>query len=325
MRISRRSALGFIAAGAVHTALPHVSRAANTTPLPVVATFSIIEDLVANVGGDFVDITTIIDTGVDPHTFEPNPQQVVQLTEAALIFEIGIDFEPWLDDIYGSSGSDALRVPLSDQIDLLTTENNRRDESSDHEEGNDHDDHDHGEFDPHIWQNVANAQVMVEQIRDALIDIDIDNASAYAANALVYLAKLEQLDTGIMEAVETVPAEQRKLVTEHNTFGYYADRYGFEIVGTDFASLTTEGAEPGAGDLAAFIEEIEASGARAIFPENTQDPQLMEQIAAEAGVTVGPPLYTDALGEEESPGATYIGMMQFNTDAIVTALTTGEE
>ncbi len=282
-------------------------------PLPVVATFSILGDLVQNVGGDRVIVTTIIGPGVDAHTFDPTPAQVVSISEAAVVFENGLGFEPWLDDIFESLGASGERVVVSSGIDLLPAS------ATDH-----HDDHtddiDPNEADPHIWQSVANAIVMVENIRDGLIAADPDGSSTYESNATAYLQALQDLDVEIMAAISTIPEDQRKLVTAHDTFGYYADRYGLEIIGTALGSTTTEGADPSAMEIASLIDEIVATGVQAIFPETVQNPGLIEQIADEAGVNVGPPLFTDALGPDGSPGDTYVGMMTFNTDAIVSAL-----
>jgi zinc/manganese transport system substrate-binding protein len=289
--------------------------AAQDEPLKVVATFSILADLVDNVGGDAVEIDTLAGANADAHTFEPSPEQVVALADAAVIFENGLGFEPWLDDIVDAAQPDAPRIAVSDGIEL------RLADAGEHEEG-DEDDHEHedGDYDPHVWQSVANAQIMVENIRDALVDADPDRADVYEANAAAYLKTLEELDASIFEQVAAIPEDQRKLVTSHDTFGYFADRYGFEVIGTPFG-ISTESAEPAASDVAELIEIIEASGVPAIFTETIQNDSLIDQIANDAGVEVAPPLYTDALGDGESGASTYIDMMSSNVETIVTALT----
>jgi ABC-type Zn uptake system ZnuABC Zn-binding protein ZnuA len=180
--------------------------------------------------------------------------------------------------------------------------------------------HELGAFDPHVWHDVANAIVMTENIREALAAADPANVELYEANAEAAIAELEALDAAIREQVATLPEERRKLVTSHDTFGYFADAYGFEVLGTGFGSLSTEVGDPSARDIAILIGEIEEAGVPAIFAENVSNPDLMASIAAEAGVALSPALYTDALGPAGSPGETYAGMMQSNVTTIVDAL-----
>lgn len=197
----------------------------------------------------------------------------------------------------------------------------------DHHAEDDHDhegeaythDHAHGEFDPHIWHDPNNAVVMVENIRDALIEADAAHAAEYQANAEAYIAELTALDTYIREQVATIPETNRILVTSHDTFGYFADEYDFEVLNV-LGSLSTEAADPGAGEIAELVMEIQISGVPAIFTENITNPALVEQVASEAGVIVAPTLYTDALGQPGTPGDTYLSMMRYNVDTITEAL-----
>lgn len=310
-------------------------------PLKVVATFSILADWVQQVGGDRVEVVTIVPAGGDAHAFDPNPDQVGQIADADLIFEIGAGFETWLDDMIAASGSDAQRIVVSDGLDLIGA----TEEGDDHEGEETHaeeaspeaeheheaspetghaeesgDDHEHGEFDPHIWHDVANAIAIVEVIRAQLGMADSANAATFDANATAYTAELTELDTFIREQTGTLPEDRRKLVTSHDTFGYYARAYDFEIVGTALSSLTTESGDPPASEIAALVEQIQNSGVPAIFAENVSNPDLMQAIADEAGVTLAPTVYTDALGEPGSDGETFISMMRYNTTTIVTAL-----
>ncbi len=196
------------------------------------------------------------------------------------------------------------------------------DHDHDHDDDHDHDHghgHTHGEYDPHIWHSVANARIMVQNITAALVAADPDNAATYEANATAYLGELGELEAFIQQEVAQLPAERRKLVTTHDTFGYFARDYGFEVVGTALG-ITTEAADPSAGEIAALVAEIQAAGVPAIFAENIANPRLMETIAQEAGVEIGPMLFTDALGEPGSGGETYIDMMRYNVTAIVAAL-----
>lgn len=295
-------------------------------PLKVVATFSILADWVRNVGGDQIELVTIVPAGGDAHTFDPNPDQVGQIANADVILEIGAGFEPWLDDMYAASGSDAQRVAVTDGLDLIgATEEgddheNEASPEAGHEEEGEVDD-EHGEFDPHIWHDVTNAVASVETIRVALDSADSANAATYDANAAAYTAELTGLDAFIREQIGALPEDSRKLVTSHDTFAYYARAYDFEIVGTALNSLTTESGDPAAGEIATLVEQIQSAGVPAIFAENVSNSDLMQSIADEAGVTLAPTLYTDALGEPGSDGETYIAMMRYNTTTIVTALT----
>jgi zinc/manganese transport system substrate-binding protein len=284
-------------------------------PLQVVASFSILGDLVENVGGEAVEVTTLIGPGVDAHTYDPAPADLVILTEADVVFENGLGFEPWLDQFLESAQPPGARVVVTEGI-------TPREAGEDASEGNPDggDTHEHGQFDPHVWHDVRLATVIVGNIRDALAAADPARAELYEANAATYIAELEALDASIREQVATLPEERRKLVTSHDTFGYFADAYGFEVLGTALGSLSTEAGDPSARDIATLITMIEEAGVPAIFAENVANPDLMESIAAEAGVELAPPLYTDALGPPGSPGETYMGMMQSNVATIVDAL-----
>ena len=278
--------------------------------LPVVATFSVLGDLVQHVGGDAVTVTTLVGPGGDAHTFEPTPRESTALVDATVVFENGLGFEPWLDDLYAASGSKAARVVVTKNVKTRTAA----------EEGL-HDQH-ADEADPHVWHDVANTIEMVQTIAEGLASADPAHADAYRANAETYTAELRALDAFIVQQVNSIPAGRRKLVTSHDTFGYFAARYGFELVGTALGSASTEVADPSAAQVAALVQSIKAAGVPAIFAENVSNQQLIDTIANEAGVKVAPPLYTDALGEPGSAGATYIDMMRYNVSTIVTALGT---
>jgi zinc/manganese transport system substrate-binding protein len=291
---------------------------AQSNTIPVVATFSILGDLVKNVGGDLVEVETIVGANADAHTFEPAPQQVISLSNAVLIFENGVELEPWLDDIVSASATSATRIVVTEGIPLRSAEDDEHDEADSHEsnghdnnaheeddahedagghESNGHDDdaheednahegdngHQHGEFDPHVWTDVANAQIMVQNISNALIAADPDRADQYRAQTESYLAELSELDAEIVEMVSAIPEDQRLLVTSHDTFGYFADRYGFVVIGTPLG-ISTEASDPSAGDIARLIETIQETGVPAIFTENVQNLAVMEQIANDAGV-----------------------------------------
>jgi ABC-type Zn uptake system ZnuABC Zn-binding protein ZnuA len=295
--------------------------------LPVVATFSVLGDLVRNIGGEHVSVTVLAGPGVDTHTFEPTAADGVALANARLIFENGLDFETWLDDVYQAAGSKATRIVVSDGIAVIEGEHAEEQEEgedrsedeagaeADHEAG---DEHGHGEYDPHVWHSAANAIVMARNIGEALAAADPENATSYQDNAEAYTTELETLDAWITAQVSTLPAKQRKLVTTHDTFAYFAEQYGFEVIGT-LLPTSTEGASPSAQELAALVEAVRAAGVPAVFAETVSNNSLLEQVSTEAGVAVVT-LYTDALGPEGSPGGTYLDMMRANVNAIVTAL-----
>jgi len=297
-------------------------RAQESDPVRVVATFSILADWVQNVGGEHIELTTIVPAGGDAHTFDPSPEQLASIADADVIFEIGLGFESWLDDMVDASGSSAERVVVSDGIELLQGGDDHEGEESGDHEGDEHIDEggEHGESDPHIWGDVANAIGAVNIVNTHLNEVDEANAATYDANASAYITQLEDLDASIVTATQAIPEDGRKLVTTHDTFGYYAHAYGFEVVGTALNSLSTEGGDPPASEIAALVSQIQDEGVPAIFAENVSNNDLMQTIADEAGVTLAPPLYTDALGEPGSDGDTYIAMMTSNTDTIATAL-----
>lgn len=281
----------------------------NDGPVEVVATYSILGDLVENVGGGDIELTTLVGPNGDAHTFEPAPSDNAGLAEADVVFENGLGFEPWLDDLYGSSGSDARRVVVTREVDTRPVA----------EEAHASEERETGETDPHVWHDVNNAVVMVKSVRDALSEADPKNAAAYEKNAGGYISELEALDADVRRQVGSIPPENRTLITSHDTFGYFARRYGFEV-DTALASASTETGDPSAGETAELVGKVETSGVPAIFGENVSDPGVMEAIAAEAGVELAPPLYTDALGGPGSKGGTYVRMVRYNVSTMSEAL-----
>jgi len=273
--------------------------------LPVVATFSILGDIVQNVGGDRIDLRTLVGANGDTHTFEPTPADARALANAAVVFEIGLGFEAWFPDLYRASRSGGQRVAVAEGLSLIRSD----------EEG-----HRHGEWDPHVWHDVSKAIQITYAVRDALAAADPGNQDAYVANAAGYAAQLQDLDAWIAGYVGCCTApEARKLVTVHNSFNYFGARYGFTMLATAIGSISTE-AEPSARQIATVVEQVRYHGVPAIFPENVAQQRLMQQIANEAGVRLAPPLYSDALGPAGSPGATYYSMMVANVTTIVQAL-----
>lgn len=326
--MSRRTFVGGASATAAVMAASRPGFAQDSSAPTVVATFSILADWTQRVAGDVFTVVNLVPAGGDAHTFDPSPEQVASIADADVIFQIGLEFETWLDRMIESSGTKAERITVSDGVEVLMFEEGEGDEHDHEEEGHDHeatpeaghDDHDHGSQDPHIWGDVQNAIIAVTNIISALSTIDPANAAAYGTNGANYLAELQQLDASIRTDTSTIPAERRKLVTTHDTFGYYAHAYDFEIVGTALGSISTEGGDPSAQEIADLVNEIKSEGVPVIFAENVTNPDLMQSIADEAGVELGPTLFTDALGDADSKGSTYIDMMTYNTSVFVTAL-----
>jgi zinc/manganese transport system substrate-binding protein len=269
---------------------PETAPAADSAaPLKVVATYSVLGDFIQRIAGDAVELTVLVGPDGDPHVFEPTPRDAVALAEADLVFENGLEFETWLDDLFTASGSTATRIAASDGVNVLAfadhgdehdddhDDEHEAEDDHEHEEGDAHEEghegtheegheeahaHEHGEFDPHIWLSPLNAIVMVENIRAALAAADPANADLFNANAAAYTEELQQLDAELRAQIETIPAERRKLVTTHDLFGYFARDYGFEVLGSALGAVTTEAADPSAGQIAELVEEIRSAGVR---------------------------------------------------------------
>ena len=266
--------------------------------LTVVATTTQVGDLVRNVGARRVDVKQILSSGADPHDYEPRPSDAAALADAPLVFKSGGELDEWLDGLIDSAGSDAEVVDLIASVEATTAD------------------------DPHWWQNPRNAMAAVAAIRDALIEADPEGRQSYRANAAAYSKRLERLDERIANCIERVPAAQRKIVTTHDALGYYADRYGIDVIGSVIPSLSTQ-AQPSAGDIDRLVSQIEDENVEAVFPESGVSDRLEQALSREAGAEVGAPLWADTLGEEGTPAGTYLGAMAANTEALVNGMTGG--
>jgi len=285
----------------------------------VVATFSVLGDLLSNIAGDKIEVVTLVGPDSDTHVYEPKPSDVAKIANAVAIFEIGVGLEHWLDKLYQSSSSKAKRHVVTSGLTLLDgsdDEPEKKDAKKDKDKAKAKEE----DKDPHVWHDVKNAMHMVRQMRDQLMKVDPANASFYQTKTLAYLLKLEELDTWVFSQVATVPRARRKLVTNHDTFNYFAKRYGFDIVGDALGSTSTEGAEPSPKDIVKLIRKIKDAKVPVIFAENIESNKLIKRLATEAGVRLGPELFTDALGKAGSPGETYEKMVRYNVTAIVTEL-----
>jgi ABC-type Zn uptake system ZnuABC Zn-binding protein ZnuA len=273
------------------------------------ATTTLIVDLVHNVGEDLIDLRTMLPIGSDAHTFSPTPQDVVAVADADVVFINGLGLEEFLRELLENAGGEAPVVAVSMNIEPRKLVNNG--------EGEEHA-HTAVGADPHVWMTPAKVIIMVHNIEQALSKLDPTNAETYAANAAAYVVQLEALDAWVKTQIESIPAENRKLVTDHETFGYYADRYGLTVVGAVIPAYSTS-AEPSAQELAALQELIETQHVQAVFVGTTMNTVLAERIAADTGLKMVP-LYTESLGASGSGVETYLDFIRYNTTAIVAAL-----
>ena len=272
----------------------------------VVTTFSILGDWVRHVGGEGVSIHNLAGPGVDAHEFEPLPGDSATMTEADLVFAVGLGFETWLPDLAEAAAVTDRVVYLGDWI----PEPRMRRIS----------DSPSAALDPHVWQDPTLTADLVRAIADAFSAADPAGAAGYLSRSQTYLAELDALDTEIASMVSEVPEASRQLVTSHATLGYFADRYGFTVLGS-VLPVSTETGSPSPGELAALIDRVRASHVSAIFGERGESEQLLQVVAQEAGVDRVVLLYLDSLGAPGSDGATYMDMMRSNAQAIATALT----
>jgi zinc/manganese transport system substrate-binding protein len=276
--------------------------------LPVVASFSILGDMTARVGGDRVAVTTLVGPDGDAHVYEPTPDDVRAVAAARLLVVNGLGFEGWMDRLAGASGYAGPVVVASKGVAPREIVE---------EEHADAEGHDHHGIDPHAWQDVANAVTYVRNIAAGLDAADPAGKATYDANAAAYVAELEALDAEVRAALATLPAERRKIITSHDAFGYFGAAYGLRLSAPE--GISTE-AEASAADVAALIRQIRADAVPAIFVENIKDRRLIDQIAAETTATVGGELYTDALSDKDGPAPTYVEMMRHNVKTLTEAL-----
>jgi zinc/manganese transport system substrate-binding protein len=264
--------------------------------LNVVASFSILGDFVRNVGGDRVNVTTLVGANSDAHVYVPAPADAKKVAEAKLVFVNGLGFEGWLSRLLKSAGGKASVVTATSGIAPLKL-------------GSD--------TDPHAWQSVGNAKIYVANIRDALAAAAPADADGFKSRANAYLADLDALEREVRAAIETIPESRRKVISTHSAFGYFAAAYGIEFIAP--LGVSTE-SEASARDIARIITQVRAARIPAVFLENITDPRLMGRIAAETGARVGGTLYSDSLTGEKGDSPTYIAMVRHNIKALTSAL-----
>jgi ABC-type Zn uptake system ZnuABC Zn-binding protein ZnuA/ABC-type Mn2+/Zn2+ transport system permease subunit len=276
----------------------------------VVATTTQIGDWARAVGGERAKVVQLLKPNTDPHDYEPRPSDVRETADAKLVLLNGDRLDHWMGDVVKQAGGDPTVIDLGADAPVKLSGETEGEEAS--------------KFDPHWWHDPRNAEAAVTMIRDALTKANPDAKDVYARNAAAYLARLRALDRGIAACVDRVPAPQRKLVTDHDAFNYFARRYGIEVVGAVIPSQTTQ-AQPSAGDVAQLSQLIRREHVKAVFPESSINAKLAEAIARQTGATSNLTLYGDTLGPEDSRGATYLAMEQANADAMVRGFTGGSQ
>ena len=263
----------------------------------VVATTTQAADLVRQVGGARVNVEGMLRPGGDPHDYEPRPSDVAAVADATVVFRSGGEVDDWLSDVIDNAGGDAEVVTLLDSVKRL-------------------------DDDPHWWQDATNGVRAVEAIRAELTKADPAGRATFARNAERTARTLRSLDRQISACVERVPPAKRKIVTTHDALGYFARRYGVEVVGAVIPSLSTQ-AQASAGDVQRLVDQIRREGVEAIFPESSVNPDIEKAIAREAGASIGDPLYADSLGPKGSPGETYTGALAADASALVRGMSGG--
>ena len=299
----RRLFARFAAAATILLAL---TGAASAQPLKVVATFSVIGDLVRTVGGDSVTVTTLVGPGSDAHVYQPTPQDAKSIAGADLVVVNGLGMEGWIDRLIKASGYHGRIIVASKGVTVQTMVE---------EEGGS------GKgkriTDPHAWQNLANGRIYVSNIAEALTKADPANADGYAKRAKALAAEIDTMDAWVRQQIAEVPPAKRKIITSHDAFGYFGQAYGVSFLAP--VGISTE-SEPTAAGLGQLIRQIKKEGIKALFIETMTDPRLIEQVAHECGAVVGGTLYSDTLSPEGGPADTYLKMFQHNVPAMTAAM-----
>jgi len=296
--------------------------------LHVVATTTQVADLVREVGGDRIDVAQILQPNTDPHDYEPRPSDVEDFVDAELVFKSGGHLDEWTDQMIEDSGSDATVIDLSSglPVELHGGEHEHEHEGEAGHEEEEHAGEEHSEdeeIDPHWWHDPVNAKAAVAVIETSLSEADPADEKAFRANGKTYEAELTALDRTIAKCFASVPATERKIVTDHDAFDYFAERYDIEVVGAVIPALTTQ-AQPSAGDLAELEETIRDENVKAVFPESSVSEKLSDAVAGDTGASTDYELFGDTLGPDDSEGSTYVAMIESNANNIMLGLTGGE-
>jgi zinc/manganese transport system substrate-binding protein len=276
-------------------------------PVRVVATFSVLADMVKNVGSDSVSVTTLVGPDADIHLYQPTPADARAVAEARLVVSNGLGLEGWLDRLLSTADFKGKVATAADGVKTLTMEDEDQGRAS---SGG-------GEMklvtDPHAWQDLRNGQVYVANIVKALSQIDPAHADAYKRSGDTYRQQLGELDKKVRAEFAVIPRSKRRVITTHDAFQYFGKAYGIEFIAP--VGVSTE-SEPSAGGVAQFIEQVKRERVKALFLENVTNPRFMAQLAKEVGAELGPSLYSDALSRSDEPASTYAKMFEYNTGAL---------
>lgn len=305
--ITRRHAVSALLSAPLFT---NWAFAQTATRLPVVATFSILGDIVRQVGGEHVSVTSLVGQDGDAHSYAPTPADARTLSAARVVVVNGLGFEGWMSRLIRSSGTRATVVTASTGVTPMKAAG-----GDSHGHG-----HSHGANDPHAWQDVGNVRLYVKAIAAGLSQADPAHAEAFARHAAVYDATLEALDKEIRAAIGAIPRDKRRLLTAHDAFRYFARAYEVDFLAVRGVSSESE---PSAREIAALIRQIRQGKVTALFLENISDPRSIQRISAETGARIGGRLYSDALSEAGGPAATYVDLMRHNARQIAGALAQG--
>lgn len=334
--LSRRMFVG--AASALALTVSMTGGAIAHDKLDVVASFSILGDMVHQIGGDAVSVTTLVGPDGDAHVYEPTPADAKALSQADVLVVNGLDFEGWLPRLVEASEFSGRQVVASTGIDALTWAEPDEDHDHDHDhEAHDHGEHEHdhaehdhaheehaeeghhhhGDYDPHAWQSLGNGVIYANNIAKALAEADPAHADGYQERAEAYVAELQALDAKLKKEFGALPEAHRKVVTSHDAFQYFGKAYGVQFIAPE--GISTE-AEPSAADIARIIDQIRDEQIAAVFVENISDNRVIEQITRETGANVGGELYSDALSGPDGPAPTYVDMFDYNSRQLFGAL-----
>jgi len=278
------------------------ARAADT--IKVAASFSVLGDMVKQIGGDRVEVKTFVGPNGDAHVYEPTPGDAKALVDAKILVVNGLGLEGWMSRLQKSSGFKGKVITATTGIKSRQME-----------------EEEHGKTkkitDPHAWQSLANGRIYVANIRDGLIAADPDGKSTYEANATKFLADIDTVEKDVTEKIAALPATRRKIITTHDAFGYFGATYGMDFIAPEGVSTESEAS---AKDVAKIIRQIKAEKIPAVFLENVTDHRLLDQIAKETGAKIGGTLFSDALSDERGPAATYLDMFRHNVATLSEAL-----
>jgi len=286
------------------------AQATPAAPVQAVASFSVLADMVRQVGGERVAVQALIGPGADAHVFQPAPSHARMVGQAHIVFANGLGFEGWLQRLLETAGYKGKPVLLSQGIEPLRAA--RRERGHDHDHG-----HAHGDADPHAWQSVPNAIAYVANIAKGLCAVDAAGCPVYRQNAATYTAELRALDAEIRAAWAGVPAAQRKIITSHAAYGYYAQAYGVQFLAAQGVSTDSE---PSARGVAQLVRQIRKENIQALFVENIANPRLVEQIGRETGIRPAGQLLSDSLTPPNGRAPSYVAMMRANTQAMIGAI-----